>query len=551
MKNFTLILLTLFCSGILYGAEKPILRAGLTTDTHVTPDPRSANKLRAALRLFKQQNVDVVINLGDVADKFHPEAYRHYRNAVRTVYPQGIKELFAYANHDLNQAIPGMPKPTWAMVKKALEITHEPMDIQVINGIPFVIFPQSIDNDMATYEKHLTAAAKKFPGKPLFVLDHRPPQNTTFNTMVWGGAGKGDILKRFPQVINLSGHVHNDIRNELCIWQGEYTSVDTGCISGWAGELEGTIPFGKSASGVLIMDVFKDKVVFHRLDCLSGKIAAEPWLVPLPHDPKNPPLAFETRKKASVAPEFPANSRIKTFFHSEKFDRLHLRFNAAQPQNNVFKYEIFLKDKNSGKVINRMEIFGDFYRDEKVKSSGHVISAGYFDTGKDYTIEVVPFNFFGKRGKALCTSFKAPEKLKWTTVFECRDPMKELKFKTGLEDGTELEIKDGYYLHNVEDARLLFPDNVWNGKKGTRFRFTIDMHTIQGAVEKWTLVLRNPRPVVNARARLYTRNGDTGSRRYVIEFVKAGDAYNYYFLIREGAPGKIRFDYVKIEKLDK
>ncbi len=549
MKKIALIAASL-CTLILSSAEKPLLRAGLTTDTHVTPDPKSVNRLRAALQLFKAQQVDVVINLGDVADKFHPEAYHHYRNTVKSVFPNGIKEIFAYANHDLNPGMPGLPRPlTYAMVKKALEITHEPLDLLVINTIPFVTFPETLDS-LATYEKHLTAAAKKFPGKPLFVVDHRPPLNTSYNTMVWGIEGKGDILKRFPQVINLSGHVHNDIRNELCIWQGEYTSVDTGCISGWAGDLEGNIPFGKSTAGVLIMDVFKDKVVFHRWDCQTGRVVAEPWIVPLPHDPKDPPLAFETRKKASVAPEFPEGSKIRAGVRSRKFDKLHLRFHTAQPQKNVFKYEIFIKDKKSGSIINRMEIFGDFYRNEPVKTSGHVISAGYFESGREYSIEVVPLNFFGKRGKPLVTSFTAPEKSQWTTVFECRTPMKSLKFKTGLEGGSELPVKDGFYIHNVEEARLLFPDNVWRGKKGTRFRFTADMHLIQGNTERWTLVLRNPKPVVNARARLYTQNGDTGLRRYVIEFTKADDAYNYYFLIREGSPGKVRFDCIKIERLD-
>ena len=128
--------------------------------------------------------------------------------------------------------------------------------------------------------------------------------------------------------------------------------------------------------------------------------------------------------------------------------------------------------------------------------------------------------------------------------------MKTLKFKTGLADGEELEVKNGFYLHNVEEARLIFPDNVWEGKRGTRFRFTIDMYTRQGDLEKWTLVLRNPVPMVNAKPRLYTQNGDIGVRRYVIEFTKAAAAYNYYFLVREGDIGEIRFDYVNIEKPD-
>ena len=207
-------------------------------------------------------------------------------------------------------------------------------------------------------------------------------------------------------------------------------------------------------------------------------------------------------------------------------------------------------DKASGKILNRQEIFGDFYHEKPVKSVKHSMSSGYFESGREYIIKIVPFNFFGKRGKPIRTGFKAADKAAWTTLFECKNPMEALKFREGLADGRELEIKDGFYDHNVEDARLIFPDNVWEGKAGSRFRFTIDMHTIQPGEEKWTLVLRNPEPVVNARARLYTQSGDLGVRRYVIDFIKRDEAYKYYLLIREGDPGKVRFEYVKIEKRD-
>ena len=118
MKNIALVLVIMI--GItLSAAEKPLVRAGLISDTHVTPNPRSVEKLRAALKLFKSKNVDVVINLGDVADKYHPEAYKHYRNTVKEVYPQGIREFTVYAGHDQNSGVKEIPSPiSWDMVKK-------------------------------------------------------------------------------------------------------------------------------------------------------------------------------------------------------------------------------------------------------------------------------------------------------------------------------------------------------------------------------------------------------------------------------------------------
>ena len=36
--------------------------------------------------------------------------------------------------------------------------------------------------------------------------------------------------------------------------------------------------------------------------------------------------------------------------------------------------------------------------------------------------------------------------------------------------------------------------------------------------------------------------------RYVIEFEKTNPDFFYYFLVREGSAGKIRFNHVKIER---
>ena len=110
--------------------------------------------------------------------------------------------------------------------------------------------------------------------------------------------------------------------------------------------------------------------------------------------------------------------------------------------------------------------------------------------------------------------------------------------------------KDGYYIHDSHNGRLEFPANVWEGKRGTKFRFTIEMQTIQPTNKNWTLCLRNPTPMQNANNRISTDMGDSGVQRYVITFAKQRDLYNYYFLIREGGKGKIRFDYVKIERID-
>ena len=93
---------------------------------------------------------------------------------------------------------------------------------------------------------------------------------------------------------------------------------------------------------------------------------------------------------------------------------------------------------------------------------------------------------------------------------------------------------------------------VWkNIPENSRMRFTVDMHTIQKSdlYRQWTLVLRNPIPVVNANSRITTFSGESVNR-YVINFRMTETDYKYYLLIREGEAGKIRFNYVKLEILE-
>ena len=55
--------------------EKPIMRMGFLTDTHVKKDKASCAKVGQAWKLFRRQKCDVVANLGDIADQHYPTGY--------------------------------------------------------------------------------------------------------------------------------------------------------------------------------------------------------------------------------------------------------------------------------------------------------------------------------------------------------------------------------------------------------------------------------------------------------------------------------------------
>ena len=91
-------------------ASGRVARVGLVTDTHVGTTMESCVRVRAALELFKQKGVEMVVNCGDIADHHYPDGYRCYRKTVNEVYPDPTSrpiERFVYAFHDVLNYLPG------------------------------------------------------------------------------------------------------------------------------------------------------------------------------------------------------------------------------------------------------------------------------------------------------------------------------------------------------------------------------------------------------------------------------------------------------------
>ena len=241
MKKFLLAVL-LFSAVISFAAD-PVLRIGIMTDTHVTKRKVSCNLLKEALTLFKQKNVDMVVNLGDVSNIYEEPAYKNYRDTVKAVYGDILpNEVFVFANHDRMAREKESVWEVFKDVKKQLEVKNDFYDEIKLKGYTFLVIPQFVDR--AKYIAMLDKAVKENPGKPIFVLDHVPAFDTVFNSQTWGDTRRRPILNKYPQVVQLSGHVHGTLTNELNIWQGEFTAVNAGSLAPWGGEFVGNEPVG-------------------------------------------------------------------------------------------------------------------------------------------------------------------------------------------------------------------------------------------------------------------------------------------------------------------
>ena len=550
--------------------ENPILRIGVVTDTHVGMTKESCSRARLAYELFRDIGVDLIVNDGDVADRHSPTGYVAYREMVEETFADvkdRPQELFVYATHDAffykdhprEDARKDAPE-AFAEMQRLIKSPNGPYAEGEIKGYPYVVIPQFSGRegkvDWARFDGMLASAVNSHPGKPVFVFAHVPPEGTTRHGS--GNAEKRAILDRYPQAVNISGHVHGSLRDERAIWQGTFTSVSAGCLQNWGSVLTGAAATRMQNYGVLLIEVYAERIVFRRFDVRdrSEYAAAAPWIIPWPFDPATAPYRSEIRSASAAVPQFAPGAKVEIKPDGDPFKSLTFAFPCAVGTERPFAYRVGLSRRDAvggWTPLARRDMFGDFWQreSERTKAVSQTFGAPYFEEGREYRVTIAPRNSWGREGRSIETVFTAGRPVHdGTLVWESFNPMKECLFLRGLAGKEAYVAQDGFFaLERNAQARLALPKEAWKGPKGTRFRFTVDMHTVQGDAPCWDVVLRNPKPVSNAVQRIGTPQGDSGVQRYVIEFAKPNAAYAYSLLVRYGGKGRIRFAYVRVERL--
>ena len=545
MKKLPTIILTLTFP-LLLAAEKPLLKAGIMSDTHINEKRSSFHLVEKALKLFKDHKVDLVIHLGDFADVHCPGGYRLYRQIFNEIFTVSRpRELFVYDGHDAARH-PDMAQAFKAM-QKNLGNVNPPYWQEKIKGYTFLVYPYKAD--LKRQEKEMTRAVAQAQGRPVFVLDHHPPFDTTAVSRLWGNRPRRRLAEKFPQVIRLSGHSHGTLWNERNIWQGKFTTVNAGCLQYWPGMLPGNIPQQKTPEEVMVMEVYANRILFRCFSVTDKQEirAASPWCVPWPFDEKTAPYSDKNRFKTMPAVQFPAGAELEMTFQGTPCREVRFTFPEAADIRNcyIYKTELFC----DGQRIARKDYHSSFYKKVPDKEIHASWNSGFFTPGKTYRMSVSPVNFAGKTGRSLEKTFTVPEVEKGEVTFECSDPLLPgCRVLTGLRGGKVLRKHKDFFRHPGGDVRLEFPAGVWQGKAGTRFRLVLDIETIQQENCQWTMRLRCPRPAWSAQYRMWTLPGRQKKLRYVFDFRKKSDQGELYLHITESAWGRFKVHFVKIER---
>lgn len=202
-------------------------------------------------------------------------------------------------------------------------------------------------------------AAADSNGKPIFVMTHNQPENTSYGSEDWGDKNLDSVFSKYPNVIDFSGHVHYSLLDERSIWQGAYTVINTQSLSYTEleeGKENGTIPPDVETTPMgYIMDFTADSITIHRVNFADSDLGKEEkadkvWSFSLPYvnDGK---YSFENRKAVNTAPEF--TDTIGSANISE--DKVILSFPAASDDDFVHSYKVVMDDRET------KYYFSDFY----------------------------------------------------------------------------------------------------------------------------------------------------------------------------------------------
>ena len=549
--------------------EAPVMRLGVMTDTHVGKTVASCARVRMALELFRQKGAELIINNGDIADWHYPTGYQAYRQVSNEVYGSDYRpqEIFTYAWHDAyaynghtrDKVVQDAPQ-AFEDARVLLEAPNGHTAEVDFKGYTFLVMPQFTGAkgflSWAEYEAKVAAACRANPGKPVFVVDHVPPYGTVYNSYNWGDRNTREILDRYPQVVDFSGHVHGSLRNDLFIWQEAFTVINSGCLNVWGGLLAANAPAFKQSFGVLTVDVHSDRLFIRRWDVRDkSEIDPEhPWVVPLPFVAETAPYKRVLRAAAEPKPQFADGDVVTVVPEGSPFTGFKITF--PEVGKYTMQYRIAAQRKGADgrwTTFTWLEIFSDYWMHPKDRTgkAEFFYRAEYFEPDVEYRFEITPVNQYGAPGAPICATVRSPSDFaKAETVYVCDNPMQALAFVRPKTDRLHTAASDGFYGPISGAQWLKLPDGLFKGPKGTKFRATLDMRTVQPAEGSlWSIKFQDPTSLVGASARIPTPVGDSGDERYVLELVKESDADTYYIQFDWGANGRVKFNRVRLEHI--
>jgi len=445
-------------AGNVTSGGKPLARLGVISDIHIhglTPNWRAA--FLKALRFFRDRGADGVVVAGDMADNGRIDQLQAVAEDWFSVFPDGkgpdgrkVEQLFVYGNHDASVWGPAADKmktdPEFAATRLCRDAAtkaktwedcfheeYKPIWMKNVNGITVV---GAHWQDHLRIEDYMKEHGREIdPRLPFFYVQHAHPKDTCFGAWAWGhdNGASTRALSSFPNAVALSGHSHYSLTDERTVWQGAFTSINTGSLRysshdysmrenacnfngfGYKGETRKHVmkqlATGDGKHGMLF-SVFADRIEIERRDFESDCLPlGDDWIVPIPAAADGP-MSYARRAAKRSAPEFADGAEVKVRPAEGKdgVKCMEVSFPAAQPVDGcrVNEYEVtatLVEDDFDLVQAQRRVLAPGFNLPLKnsAKPGSCLFSRDELPKGH-YVFSVRPIECFGRKGKAIASA---------------------------------------------------------------------------------------------------------------------------------------------------
>ena len=391
----------------------PVMRFVATSDTHIEKlGDKGCRRISAMMKTAyaiseadeDYKNLDAVVFSGDITDNGHKESFYAFAAVTNNEIREGTERLAVVAKaHDsythFNNSL-----------KVYTGITGQETDFhRVIGGFHFIGVSRSATlkhytkDQVKWLDENIAAAVEADPQKPVFVFQHEHVRDTVYGSSKsdgWGLDTFTDVLKKYPQVVHISGHSHFPANDPRAVWQGEFTAINDGGLAYYELAVDGRngqFPENRERmSQALIIEIDADnRVLVKVLDVDAGKIMRE-FLIDNIAEENKTKYSFDERKEKASAPVFSEGAALQ---YEKRGSKHYITVPQASvsEDNEVFIYRIEVINKN-GRTVHKDWAFSQYFFADKPEA---ITFDGFMTLGKNLTVKVCAEDVWGNRSEEL------------------------------------------------------------------------------------------------------------------------------------------------------
>ena len=393
----------------------PVIRFAVCSDSHIDgSDSIGLRRLKKAVDISfsvaEKDNVykklDAFLIAGDITDKGRKEEF------------DAFKEVYDYATEKGTQMLCVVAKghDSITMGKKSLayytSLTNQLTDFHTkINGYHFIGLSTCKIPEIYYTPKQkkwlinaLDEAVADTPDKPVFLMHHEHVKYTVYGSGEvdgWGHDFFTPILKKYPNVVDFSGHSHYPLNDPRSLWQNEYTAVGTGSLKYTELTVDGERkihPENRSdCANFWITEIDKDNNLhLTGIDCEAEKVLCEYYLKN-PADKNNREYTEEKQRLRSKPPVFPDKAEIT-------FKDGYVEYPKAESSDGmpVFIYRVSVFDENGREVVKVKTLPSYYLAETENRLKTHI---GPLQKG-EYIIKIKAETAYGIQSEEISRKFE-------------------------------------------------------------------------------------------------------------------------------------------------